>query len=352
MKKYEETSLHSSRRLKKVKRNISCDNEVSTAAGPSRKEKKFVKKVVDEVVSDPVILDLSPDDRLCRMDRDRLHTEAAATSSLSGGVDVNDLQENSSGPDARLCNQNRAMNGSSDGIEQITDSNQIEDPQTVEQTSIDLCSSDGKFIDGDQVDNVAGSPISNEWSCVICFEDFSSTLGVLPCEHTFCLTCIQKWAHQRISMGKISTCPLCKASFAWYKIVEHAATADKELNSQTVPCDNLASVTFISMDQELPDNSFEDGACVVCRTRGPDDLIETCNVCWTRRIHSYCMDPPTYPWKWNKNCHGKSLYGEVKCLKRHDWCTNLSLPSKECVLRDLAALNHRSIRLSAPLWQS
>ncbi|RDY10575.1 BRCT domain-containing protein, partial [Mucuna pruriens] len=306
--KHEESSSYSSRLSRKGKRNICNGNGVSTVAGPSRKGRRVSRNLVDEVVLDPSILDLSPDDRLFTMDR--LQTDAAATSHLSGGVNNNVLLENIEGPSPELSNQSRTINGGSDDIEQIKDSNYIstprnstlfiEDPLPMPQTSIDLCSSDDeKFTVGDQADNVAGLPTSKELSCVICFTDFSSTRGILPCGHRFCFPCIQSWVDHRTSLGKTSTCPLCKASFVMIKKVEHAVTTDQKIYSQTIPSDDSASDIFIPMGQELPDNIFESsraGACVVCRGREPEDLLESCDVCRTRKIHSYCMDPPLRPW--------------------------------------------------------
>ncbi|KRG93799.1 hypothetical protein GLYMA_19G042100v4 [Glycine max] len=308
MKKHEESSSYSSRLSRRGKRHICNGKENTTVARPSRKGRRLASDLVDKVVLGPSILDLTTDDHLFRMDSQQ--TDAEATSSLSVGVNNNIILQNSEGPNAGLSNQSRTIIGGSNDIEQIKDSSHIskprnstsfiEDPLPVPQTSIDLCSSDDeKFTDGDQADNVAGLPTSTEMSCVICLTEFSSTRGILPCGHRFCFPCIQNWADHTTSMRKTSTCPLCKASFMMIKKVEHAATADQKIYSQTIPCDNSASVIFIPVDQNLPDNIFESAqsnACVVCRGREPEDLLESCDVCHIRKIHSYCMDPPLRPW--------------------------------------------------------
>ncbi|GAU45750.1 hypothetical protein TSUD_286110 [Trifolium subterraneum] len=261
-----------------------------------------------EVESSPIILDLSTDNQLCEMNR--LNAEAAANSTLSSHVNIDNIQENSEGFDAGLSSQTRTIGGSSVGIDQSRNSNHIstvrsstlliEDPLPLTQTSVDLCSSSAeKLMDADVVDNFDDLPTSNELSCVICWTDFSSTRGILECGHRFCYTCIQGWVACKKAAGKISNCPLCKAIITKIMKVEHAATTDQKAYSQTIPRDNISSDIFIPVDQEFPDNNLEPsqaGACVICRGREPEELLENCDVCRCRRIHSYCLDPPLLPW--------------------------------------------------------
>jgi len=207
--KHDESTSYSSRLSRKGKRNICNGKGVSTLAGPSRKGRRLRRNLVDDVVLAPSILDFSPDDHLFKADR--LQTDAEATSSLSGGVNSNIILQNSEGPNAGLRTESSIINGGSDDIEQIKDSVHIstrrsstlfvENAVRVPQTSIDLCSShDEKFSDGDQVDNGAGLPTSTEMSCVICFTDFSTTRGILPCGHRFCYPCIQSWVDLRVCL--------------------------------------------------------------------------------------------------------------------------------------------------------
>ncbi|KAF1877467.1 hypothetical protein Lal_00040183 [Lupinus albus] len=306
-----ELNSRSSSRLRKQKRNMCSDNGASTVAGPSRKGRRIAKNIVDEVVLDPIILDLTrEEDRLTRVNR--VHTDAAATSSHSRGVNNKNSLENREGPDDRLHNQSGAINIASYGIEQIIDSNNVstnrnstlfeEDSLPMAQTSV--CLSAENFTDSSQIDIVGALPTSKELSCVICFEEYSSTRGILPCGHRYCYTCIQSWVDLRTSMGKSSTCPLCKASFVMFKKVEDAATGDQKVYSQTIPSGNSASDIFVRTVQELPDYGFESGSCVVCRGREPEDLLQSCDVCRCRRIHLYCLDPPLLPWTCN---HCKDL---------------------------------------------
>ncbi|MED6182033.1 hypothetical protein PIB30_024965 [Stylosanthes scabra] len=271
---HDKSSAYPSRRSRKGKRSICAGNGVCTVAGPSRKGRRIVNDIVDEVVLDP-LFDVVQDDRHSRWDR--LNHDAAPTTSLSSGVNNENTLENgaTTDVDAGLLTQNETVDGTSDstGAE--------------------------KFTDDYQHEHVTGLPTSSELSCVICHADFSTTRGILPCGHRFCFGCIQNWATHRISTKKNATCPLCKAIFQSIKKVEQADRIDQKVYTQTVPCDNSAEDVFILPPEGLPDYTFEPSqanSCVVCGGVEPEDLLESCDICRTRRIHIYCLDPPITPW--------------------------------------------------------
>ncbi|KAK4347827.1 hypothetical protein RND71_034166 [Anisodus tanguticus] len=150
-----------------------------------------------------------------------------------------------------------------------------------------------------ETDNTCKVSTSTTLSCVICWTDFSSSRGVLPCGHCFCFSCIQTWANHMASSRKVSTCPLCKASFVAIRKVHDAIPADQKIYTQTIPDHNPEMDIYILPEGEtprFPSNSSRTLVCCCCSCREPEDLLVKCHLCQTLCIHSYCLDPPLFPW--------------------------------------------------------
>lgn len=167
------------------------------------------------------------------------------------------------------------------------------------KTSIDGENSNEQLKKGDEVNPSTRLTTSGELSCVICWTEFSSTRGVLPCGHRFCFSCIQNWADHMASNGKGSKCPLCKASFSIITKVDDAASLDQKIYSQTIPNPSSTQDIFIvaegracRSENEIPLPSV----CCNCQSLYPEDLLIYCQICQTNCIHSYCLDPPLFPW--------------------------------------------------------
>ncbi|KAL2503571.1 zinc finger (C3HC4-type RING finger) family protein/BRCT domain-containing protein [Abeliophyllum distichum] len=203
----------------------------------------------------------------------------------------------------QTCFWSRQINNEAlDGVEEIEDMNDddnqnlcVEDaPSSVRRTGDDCCTAVHEVLDDNDLSTKLHQ--STELSCVICWTDFSSTRGVLPCGHRFCFSCIQTWADHMVSRGKASTCPLCKSSFVSITKVEDAVSSDQKIYSQTIPHDRSKIDAYILLDEVHTRPAYLTPVCCQCFSREPEDLLIRCQLCQSQCVHSYCLDPPLFPW--------------------------------------------------------
>ncbi|XP_020674794.1 DNA topoisomerase 2-binding protein 1 isoform X1 [Dendrobium catenatum] len=172
-----------------------------------------------------------------------------------------------------------------------------EDSKTINSVEVrgtDLCEAG----DCDALSAPSGLDQQAELSCVICWTEFCSLKGVLPCGHRFCYSCIKEWSDCMALRGKLSTCPLCKANFTSITKFEELASSEQKIFSESIPCSSSKQDIFC-----LPGNRYDtfrtshsDSICFECQNREPEDLLLSCHICQTQWVHSCCLDPPLIPW--------------------------------------------------------
>ncbi|PON45865.1 Cdk-activating kinase assembly factor [Trema orientale] len=308
-----ESSFHSSMNLARDKRK-SFNGNRSSKPETSRKGRRLIKRIENRDIVELCSSDSNQD--CCPARVDNPNNEAVTV--LSNHVDgepYDEVLENDRASGDGLYNRKETRNEGSkdvggDAPNCIAASASM-DPNVctenavsnMQRTSEDGCSG-AKNPKEDttkelEIKHSSEIPSSRELSCVICWTDFSSTRGVLPCGHRFCYSCIENWADHMASRRKISTCPLCKTSFSNILKFKDAATSEQKIYSQTVPCGLSTMDMFILHDQDTLNASAQSesaAVCSVCHRLEPVDLLIICNVCQIRRIHSYCLDPPVDPW--------------------------------------------------------
>ncbi|WOG89259.1 hypothetical protein DCAR_0208496 [Daucus carota subsp. sativus] len=279
--------------------------KISSYIEPLRKGRRLVRK---NVVSD--VLGSESEEECCLVHVPQRQDDTTNLSSTPSATLMNSVGTE---PVTKLAKSTDFFNGASTSA--LYASHQIATPKDARATETVIGSAESTDLsngasasliyaspdllatpkDYSEAEQVTRLNKSTDLSCVICWTSFSSTRGVLPCGHRFCFSCIQNWADYMSSSSKISTCPLCKASFDNITKVDDAVSSDQKIYSQTIPDDPSVNI-YVLPTHESPLRNAVTPVCGRCSFREPEDMLIRCHLCHTRCVHSYCLDPYMLPW--------------------------------------------------------
>ncbi|KAK6913449.1 Zinc finger, C3HC4 RING-type [Dillenia turbinata] len=306
VEKHEESSFHFFECCTSQKRNI-CDGiGRRTSEESSLKSRSLVKRKASRDVWDSVTWDLEED---CFPVRDYSTYHAISQSDNFNHAQEENINQHRETADDRGLYGDGELRNNNDGFFEIEDFNQtftIMDTgvqndvqeQTSQERDSDLQNLCSEVVTDGPNEDTSSLATSSELSCVICWTEYSSSWGVLPCGHQFCYSCIQNWADHVASMRRTLGCPLCKASFLSIMKVDYVASSDQKIYLQSIPCPQSAANIFILPDGNIPISGEQptELICCKCHWREPEDLLINSSLCQTRQIHSCCLDPPLFPW--------------------------------------------------------
>lgn len=274
----------------------------SDFAEPSHRNRRLVKKNANTCATEIATIDVEQQSRT----HEDVNEYTVASNVSNNSTDLNiEIEANISRRVETISAAHRER--TDDEINYMNDLDPIveislhgDDALNAEGRNMKGSSPDVQILNGDKCERDQRTVVpSGDLSCVICWTEFCSTRGVLPCGHRFCFSCIQSWADHKASERKASTCPLCKVDFGSITRVDATASSDQKIYSQTIPCPSSSQDIIYVPEGRSYQSDVEitrAPVCCHCHSQAPAELLRYCQHCQSSCIHEYCLDPPLFPW--------------------------------------------------------